>query len=417
MSIASWTFASFVAFVLAAYRLTPPPYRRLALLGASIVFYAWAFPAHAVVLALLALGTWLVGRRVVPGTAGRTRLLAWAVTALLLVLGAYKYADMAEQTAAVLLSAVGLAPLDLPRLVAPLGLSYATFMLVHYLAELYRGNATPAREFTDFALYAFFFPTAVSGPIKRYPQFVSDLEKDRRLTLEDASAGIGRIIFGLFKKVVIADLLIAWTVPLTDRPGVQDPLALLVAVYAYTFVIYFDFSGYSDMAIGVARLFGFTIIENFEHPYLRSDLSRFWRTWHISLTRFITENVYIPLGGSRRGSLRTAGNTMVAMLASGLWHGAAWHYVVWGGLHGAGLIVARAWGGVLGRVGEVWPAFARAREHRVGRATGWALGTGVTFNFVAMLWVVFLLPLSDALVVWERIARAVVRALMHAVGW
>lgn len=419
MTLASWTFGAFLALTFAVYWLAPAVARIPILLGASLVFYMWAFPVHAAVLGVLGLGTWLVGRRLGerPDSA---LLLGWSVAAIVAVLALFKYSDMAAQTASIALAAAGVPALELPRIVAPLGISYATFGLIHYLVEIRRGHATPARPL-EFALYVFFFPTIVSGPIKRYPEFLADMRQPvARLAASDVGTGLTRILMGLFKKVVLADLLMVWVTPLTTSPVKQRPLVLLVAVYAYAFVIYLDFSGYSDMAIGIARLFGYRILENFDHPYLRRNLSQFWRHWHISLTRFITENVYIPLGGNRKGTVRTALNTMASMLVSGLWHGAAWHFVLWGGVHGAGMVVQRWWQvfveQVMAPARTRTPAISRVVDSRPAAWTSQALSTALTFNFVSFAWVLFLLPLSDALVVYERIARGLVAIAAKVVG-
>jgi alginate O-acetyltransferase complex protein AlgI len=191
-------------------------------------------------------------------------------------------------------------------------------------------------------------------------------------------------------------------------PNVPSTAALIVAIYAYGLRLYFDFSGYSDIAIGVSRLFGFKIIENFNWPYVRRNLSEFWRTWHASLTRFITQYIYIPLGGSRRGELNRARNVLVAFLASGLWHGAAWHYVAWGAWHGIGLVIHRQWIRLTDALKVRYPTLQRAADHRVGKSLAYLAGWAITLNYVMLGWVLFALPLRQAVGVYQDIAGAFV---------
>jgi alginate O-acetyltransferase complex protein AlgI len=402
VSLLSWTFLIFVVLVFAAYWAVQPRIRTWVLLAASLVFYAWAFPAYALLLLVLALGSYAVGNKMT-SSPDRALLLGWSVSAVVAVLAVFKYSRLAVSTGSAVLSRFGIPAVTLPGFVAPLGISYATFGIINYLVETYRGTVPQVKP-AEFALYVFFFPTITSGPIKRYKQFAEDLAVDRRWPdLRDLSAGIGRVAVGVFKKIVIAGLLAVPAAPLTNAPGKQKPLLLLFAVYAYTFMIYFDFSGYSDIAIGISKLFGYGIIENFDHPYWRTNLQQFWRSWHISLTSLIMEYVYIPLGGSRKGKIRTALNTIAAFLVSGLWHGAAWHFMVWGGVHGVGLVIVRLWRSTIAAASERFSWLGRALEHPAGVVLGRVTGWVVTFNFVAFVWVLFAAPTGEALVVYKRI--------------
>ncbi len=328
MTFATLPFTVFVAITFVVHWLAPRSWRSAVLLVASYVFYAWAFPLHAVLLAALTLGTWVVGGRL-ERDSGKRALLGWGIAGALLVLAVVKYAGMATVTANALLGAIGIPPLGMPSIAAPLGISYVTFGLVHYLVERSRGTVRQL-PLPDFALFVAFFPTIVAGPIKRVDAFAEDL-RERPVTpdMAELAYALARITVGLAKKLVVADTISALVPPLREAAH-QHPFTLLVAVYAYALQIYFDFAGYSDMAIGIARLFGFRIMENFNWPYLQRNIAEFWGHWHISLTKFITGYVFIPLGGSREGRLKTVRNTMVAMALSGLWHGAAWHFVVWG---------------------------------------------------------------------------------------
>ncbi|MHB1340423.1 MAG: MBOAT family O-acyltransferase [Coriobacteriia bacterium] len=413
MTFASFQFGVFVAVTFAAYWLLPRRSRPALLLLASAVFYTWAFAPHAVLLATLVLGAYAVGKRVEVEPGSRATLL-WGIAASLATLAFFKYLPMLTLTANGLLGLIGVTALPVPSIAAPLGLSYVTFGLVHYLVSVRKGEPA-ADNLVDMSLYVAFFPTITAGPIKRYPEFMADLAAlpDRPVT-GDITYGLVRIVVGLAKKIVIADTVAILVTPL-HTPGSGHPLALLIGVYAYAIQLYFDFSGYSDMAIGISRLFGFRILENFSWPYLRRNLSQFWRSWHISLSRLITEYVYIPLGGSRRGTLATARNTLIAMAASGLWHGAAWHFVAWGVAHGAGLVVLRAWNGLWGWLRTKSAVVERVSASRVGQSTGAVLGWAVTFNFVVFAWVLFLLPMSDAWTVYTRTGTWMLEAVLAVV--
>jgi alginate O-acetyltransferase complex protein AlgI len=413
MAFGTWVAGSFVIATFAAYWLAPARWRVPILIVASYVFYAWAFPPHAFLLAALTIATWWIGRGVASSASRRSWLVA-GVTFTLVVLALFKYASMAVTTFNALSTRVNWLRLPLPAIAAPLGISFVTFALIHYLVEVYRG--TPPLPLGEFLLYPAFFPTIVAGPIKRYPQFAEDIASVARpLDWNEVSYGIGRIIIGLAKKLIIADTVANLVGPLLN-PARSAPFMVLVAIYAYAIQIYFDFAGYSDIAIGSARLFGFRILENFNWPYLRRNLAEFWSHWHISLTRFITEYVFIPLGGSRRGRLRTALNTLIAMTLSGLWHGAAWHFVAWGLWHGVGLVTVRWWRESLGWLRHRLGWFNRIVRHPFSHGVGYALGVLVTFNYVALGWVLFATSLKAAPVVYSKAWEAVVTIADKVMG-
>lgn len=400
MTVGTWAFSAFVLAVVVVHRLLPAGARPWLLLAASLAFYAGEFPLHAVIIAVLSVATWLLGRSL--ATAQRPRLLVGlGVAGWLIALGTYKYTGMLATTWNTL-GGAGVPDLPVPELIAPLGLSYIAFGSIRYLAETLRG--APSVGLADYLLFTFFFPTVTSGPIKRYGDFVDDLRTRTLPGRDDIAYAVWRILTGLMKKLVIADTLM----PLSNlilRPESGHPFLLYVSVLAFTARLYFDFSGYSDIAIGIGRLFGFRIMENFKAPYLKRNLVDFWRSWHISLTSFITEYVYIPLGGSRRGAVRTALNTLIAFGLSGLWHGAAWHFVAWGLWHGVGLLVVREWhraSKLLRSKIALSDAFARSR---VGAALSYAFGWTVTFVFVSAGWVLFAVPMGSAWRVYVRMAR------------
>ncbi|KAF0208522.1 MAG: MBOAT family O-acyltransferase [Actinomycetota bacterium] len=417
MTLGTWSAFILTIVALAAYWLLPVRMRTAVLILASYAFYTVAFPAYALLLAALTLATYFVGIRVRRDRDSADRiLLAAGVTGALVVLGVFKYAAFIAGAVGSLATRFSLGfSVPVPAIVAPLGISFITFGLIHFLAEMRKGDA-PEPGFWEYVSYVSFFPTVVSGPIKRYRDFVADARSvPARLAGSDWAYGLWRILLGLFRKFVIADTIGVLTEPLL-KAQTGTPL-LVLAVYAYAFKIYFDFAGYSDIAIGTARLFGYHIMENFNGPYLRRNISEFWRNWHASLTRFITDYIYIPLGGSRRGQLRVALNTLVAMGLSGLWHGPALHYIAWGLWHGVGLAVLRLWRQAAAALRVRFPWLDRTAESRVGRAASYGFGWFVTFNYVALGWVLFVLPVGKSLAVYRAFAGYVFEVIRRVVGF
>ena len=403
MTLGSWSALALTAIALGAYWLLPARLRTGVLVAASYVFYTVALPGYTLLLVALTVATFFIGIRVRRDreTADRTLFVA-GVAGTLVVLGIFKYAAFFAGVLDAIAGRLSLGfSLPIPEIVAPLGISFITFGLIHFLVEM-RTTEAPMPGFWEYVSYVSFFPTVVSGPIKRYPEFVTDARSvPERLGGSDWAYGIWRILLGLFRKFVVADTIGVLCEPLF-KAQTGSPL-IVIAVYAYAFKIYFDFAGYSDIAIGTARLFGYTIVENFNGPYLRRNISEFWRCWHASLTRFITEYVYIPLGGSRCSAWRCALNTLIAMGLSGLWHGPAAHYVAWGLWHGVGLVVLRFWkqGMAAARGRLAW--LERWSDSKAGAVAGYGFGWAVTFNYVVLGWVLFVLPVSDAVEVYRAL--------------
>jgi len=376
-------FLIFVAIVLTVYHgvLRSFAARKLFLLGASWAFYASWSPQF---LLLLIATTWVDFRlalaigRARPGSRARTLLIASLVLNLG-VLAFFKYAYF-FYTSADAIFALPPAPGFL-SVAVPLGISFYTFHSISYVVDTYRGIRPPTESFGDFALYVAFFPQLIAGPITRWGFFGPQLASAPHVGLARIEGALFLLAVGYVKKVVCADSLGAFVDQAYRHVDVVGSLELGVALYAYAFQIYFDFSGYTDIAMGVAGLLGFRLPENFRHPYLAENPSEFWRRWHISLSTWLRDYLYIPLGGSRRGAARTYANLLVTMLLGGLWHGAAWTFVLWGGFHGAWLAVHRA---VSGR--DWW------RRGEAGAATPrtprW-LRRAVTFHLVALAWVPF----------------------------
>jgi alginate O-acetyltransferase complex protein AlgI len=348
----SFTSPAFIVFFLLFFWLWPGlrgrP-RQLFLLGASYLFYAsWSAP-----LLLLLVGSTLLDFSVARAIGGsedperRRRLLAVSIVGNLGVLGFFKYYGFFVESAAAGLHALGLdVGTSTLSIVLPVGISFYTFQTLGYTIDVHRRHLAPCTSLLDFALYVAYFPQLVAGPIERAGHLVPQLQRlaDPQPPRAELS-GWGLIALGAFKKVVIADNL----APLVD--GVYaDPShalapALWLATYAFAFQIYCDFSGYSDIAVGVARLMGVSLMQNFRAPYTALGPAELWQRWHVSLSTWLRDYLYVPLGGNRRGPWRTARNLLLTMLLGGLWHGAAWHFVLWGGYHGLLLVIFRpaAW--------------------------------------------------------------------------
>ena len=366
--------------------------RKYFLVAASYFFYGWwdwrftlLLFATTVInyLGGLALGR-LKGRRL------RKCVVGLTVAVDLGVLGFFKYYGFFLTSLDALLTSIGLHR-DLPfmEIILPIGISFFTFQGISYVVDVYRGHVAAERSLLDVALFKSFFPQLVAGPIVRAADFIPQLHAPARLTREHVAVGTVLVLTGLLKKMVIANYLATDLVdPVFFDPTAAGPLDLLVAVYGYAIQIYCDFSGYSDIAIGIAALLGYRFRDNFDQPYRASSLQDFWRRWHISLSTWLRDYLYIPLGGNRHGEWKSYRNLFITMFLGGVWHGAAWNFVVWGSFHGAMLGVER-WArvklhefaphdedfpGVLARLGD-------KAQHIVGVL--W------TFHLVCFAWIFF----------------------------
>ena len=334
---------AFLPIVLSLYFLLPGVRARNALLlVASLVFYAWGEPVY-VLLLLGSIGlNFALGRLVARKPAkSRKSVLAWAIGLNLGPLAVFKYANFAVDNLDGLFALFSLPPIELDPIPLPIGISFFTFQAITYVVDIHRGEAEAQNQPGRVGLYIALFPQLIAGPIVRYRQIAEAL-RERTSSLEDVAEGAQRFIVGLAKKVLIADALSVpadriFAIPIHE---LSTPVAWLGLV-AFSFQIYFDFAGYSDMAIGLGRCFGFRFPENFNWPYTSCSLREFWRRWHITLSAFFRDYLYIPLGGNRLGHARTAFNLMTVFLLCGLWHGASWTFVVWGLIHGAFLAAER----------------------------------------------------------------------------
>ena len=304
------------------------------LICASLLFYAWGEPVLLILLLVSVLANWLLGLGLAHGR-GRKLLLTAAVVLGIGLLGVFKYAGFATEV----LNAVTGLHLPVPQIALPIGISFYTFQALSYIIDVYRDPALVQKNGFRLLLYISFFPQLIAGPIVRYGD-IADQLKSRTLTVEGAMEGFRRLFIGLGKKILIADeLAVLVNVCFTDRAGQLPAGFAWLGAIAYLLQIYFDFSGYSDMAIGMGRIFGFRFPENFRYPYASLGIKDFWRRWHITLSTWFREYLYIPLGGNRKGKKRMLINQLIVFFCTGLWHGANMTFVVWGLYNGLFLIL------------------------------------------------------------------------------
>ncbi len=348
------------------------------LLLASYAFYANWDVRYLPLLWISTLVDYTAGARMHAATSTKTRrfwLLASLVTNLG-ILGVFKYGNFLIGQTGSIWAALDITPPTLPGSI-PVGISFYTFQTMSYTIDIYRRKTTPCGNPLDFAVYVSFFAQLVAGPIVRATEFLPQIQKMPRIVGAHVGEGIQRFILGLFKKVVIADNVGLFVDNVFATPGDFSAPTLWFAAYGFALQIYCDFSGYTDMALGIGRAFGLKIPENFNVPYVAVSITDFWRRWHMSLSRWLRDYLYIPLGGSRLSKILTYRNLMLTMLLGGLWHGAAWTFVIWGGFHGLLLAFERATG-----LGKAW------EERTHGRFVFWARQI-VTFHLVCFAWVIF----------------------------
>jgi D-alanyl-lipoteichoic acid acyltransferase DltB (MBOAT superfamily) len=317
------------------------------LVGASLFFYMWWNPAYLTLLILSILFNYAFGLVLSRANGGNTlhrkTLLTVGVTANLALLGYYKYANFFVDN----INSIANTNFSIGTILLPLAISFFTFQQIAYLVDAYRGE-TREYNFLHYCLFVSFFPQLIAGPIVHHREMLPQFANDRIYRPQSLDIAIGITIFfiGLFKKVVIADTMALHATPIFDAAETGTDLSFFAAwegALAYTFQLYFDFSGYSDMAIGLARIFGIILPANFASPYRATSIIDFWRRWHITLSRFLRDYLYFALGGNRKGRIRRYANLLVTMILGGLWHGAGWTFVAWGALHGSYLVVNHLW--------------------------------------------------------------------------
>lgn len=346
---------AFLPVVLVVYYVAPRKLRNPVLFLFSLLFYAWGEPVYVVLMLFSTAVDYILGRLVHRYLgAGRKRAaqvcVGLSVVINLLVLGFFKYADFLVGS---LNTLFGLA-IPLLNLPLPIGISFYTFQTMSYTIDVYRGDAPVQKNILSFGAYVAMFPQLIAGPIVRYQDVAEQLDF-RRENLPQFVQGVERFLIGLFKKVLLANSIGSlWDA--VSGAGQLSVLSAWLGILAFTFQIYFDFSGYSDMAIGLGKMMGFTFPENFDHPYVSGSISEFWRRWHMTLGTWFREYLYIPLGGNRRGKAKLVRNMAIVWLCTGLWHGASWNFVLWGAYFGVLIICERLF---LQKWMEKWPSFCR----------------------------------------------------------
>lgn len=344
MTFNSIEFLLFYPIVALLYFLLPKKFKWPLLLIASYYFYMCHSPALVLLIFGTTLVSWLAARSIERSDSARRRK-TWLAIALVTCFGVlffFKYFNFLADTAtgAMRLFGVGVSDISL-RLILPVGISFYTFQTLSYVIDVYRGDVECERNFFFYALYVSFFPQLVAGPIERPGNLIPELRRDNKFSYENFVLGSRHMLLGFFKKICVADLLAAYVNSVYNSPEGASSLGVILATLLFGIQIYCDFSGYTDIAIGCARIMGIRLMKNFDHPYMAQTVKEFWGRWHISLSTWFRDYLYFPLGGSRVRPLRYAFNIMVVFLVSGLWHGAAWTFVIWGALHGVYQVIGR----------------------------------------------------------------------------
>lgn len=339
----------------------------------SLYFYYKSSGFFFLMLIGTSLVDWLVSKAIYNlRRCGAKLCMMWfSITLSLLILGYFKYANFFLWNWNAMVEG-NFQPLDI---ILPVGISFYTFQSISYVVDVYKGKIAPTRTWLEYLFFLSFFPALVAGPIVRADYFLPQLEKNEDAKLSDIYGGFWLIIVGIVKKALIADYISQYNDLIFNDPSLYSGVQTLMGVLGYTMQIYCDFSGYSDMAIGLALIMGFKLGINFNSPYQSRNLTEFWRRWHISLSSWLRDYVYIPLGGNRKGTIRTYVNNFLTMLIGGLWHGAAWKFVFWGGMHGVGLAVHKA----------CKPILSKIPDNFVTIFFSWL----ITFVYVSLLWVFF----------------------------
>jgi len=373
-------FLLFFPIVTALYFVVPQRWRWLLLFLASCVFYMAWIPIYVTILFLIIIVDYIAARQI-EGATGQTRkiYLAVSIVANVSLLAIFKYyaflCDNFTQILHLLHINWTFPPLNL---ILPIGLSFHTFQALAYTIEVYKGRQAAEKHLGIYALYVMFYPQLVAGPIERPQNLIHQFKEDRPFSAENFVSGLRLMLWGFFKKVVIADRLAILVNHVYNAPHEYSGLPLILATYCFAYQIYCDFSGYSDIAIGAARVMGINLMKNFNSPYCATNIQDFWHRWHISLSTWFRDYLYIPLGGSKGGEIMRLRNIVIVFFVSGLWHGANWTFAEWGLLHGAFFIVYLFWKRATANAPNLLP---KALHH--------LLGLLVTFNAVCFAWIFF----------------------------
>ena len=338
MLFSTMTFVfMFLPIVLVLYLAAKKELHNPILLISSIIFYAWGEPKYLAIMLLTILINWLGAIGVDKFKNHKKLVLAFTIIANLGFLIYFKYFNFLIDNC----NNIFHSHIDPLNIVMPIGISFYTFQALSYVVDVYRGDCNVQKDIYKLALYICLFPQLIAGPIVKYHDVAEQIDS-REVNFEKVDLGVKRFIIGLSKKMLIANTMGAIADKIfIQSPDTFSPLVAWIGSIAYTFQLYFDFSGYSDMAIGLGLIFGFKFLENFNYPYISKSITEFWRRWHISLSTWFKEYVYIPLGGNRKGKFKTLRNLGIVFLLTGIWHGAAWNFVVWGIWHGFFIIIEK----------------------------------------------------------------------------
>ena len=335
-------FVFFYILVTLTYFILPHKFRWFLLLAASCYFYMAFVPVYILILGFTIVIDYFAGI-LIENVHGKKRklYLVMSLVANIGVLAVFKYYNFLNDNLSLLLGSMSVKnPMPFLKILLPIGLSFHTFQAMSYTIEVYRGNQKAERHFGIYALYVMFYPQLVAGPIERPQNILHQFHEVKKLNYDDVAAGLKLMLWGFFKKLVVADRLGIYVDKVYDHPQAHTGNTFLLATIFFAFQIYCDFSGYSDIAIGAARTMGFKLMTNFRSPYLSKSISEFWSRWHISLSSWFTDYLYIPLGGNRVSVPRWYFNLFFVFLISGLWHGANWTFIIWGGINGFYLVFA-----------------------------------------------------------------------------
>lgn len=397
MSFVSLAFVLLFVFSYIICRLVQTrAQKHFVLLIASYIFYAYWDARFLLLLILQTYISYFLAKKIERAESPKLgkRYMLLGVSISLGILGFFKYFNFFVGSFATLF---GIKSLGALNIILPVGISFYTFQALSYLIDVYRDKLKACDRFVDLSMYISFFPQLVAGPIVRASDFLPQMEEDRPMTRANLVEGLQIFLFGLIKKIVIADRLAVCVDAVFGSPGSYSGLSLVVAVVAYSIQIYCDFSGYSDMAIGIAKTFGYDLCRNFDMPYVSPNPTEFWKRWHISLSTWLRDYLYIPLGGNRKGKLRTKINLMLTMLLGGLWHGANWQMVFWGALHGGALVVHKTFR-------EQVDAHNMRTSSRVLKGILTGLSVVAMYLFTCVCWVFFRAQsFPDAITILSRI--------------
>lgn len=377
-------FCLFFFFVTIFYFLIPHRWRWALLLLASAYFYSVFKPIYILILLVTIVVDYNAGL-LIQKSNGKTRKL-WLIVSIIVNIGFLCFFKYFNFLNGILTEMLGWAnqpnPVPYLEILLPVGLSFHTFQALSYTIEVYRGNFKAERHFGLFALYVMFYPQLVAGPIERPQNMLPQFHQKHDFNAQEAILGLRKMAWGMFKKVVIADRLAQYVNQVYGHPADYEGIPLVLATVFFAFQIYCDFSGYSDIAIGSARVMGFRLMQNFDRPYFSLSLAEFWRRWHISLSTWFRDYVYIPLGGNQVDKSHWYFNLFITFLLSGVWHGASWNFILWGAFHGSFLVLALIFQPVWKKM-EIW--FSKGLGENIWKSMNWL----TTFGFVCFAWVFF----------------------------